>query len=416
MSILIRNAELNEKPVDVYIEGALIRKIGSDLQIEADEIIDGRKKAIFPGFVNAHTHSAMTLFRGFAENLPLERWLREKIWPAEACHTDETIYWGVKLACLEMIESGTTCFNDMYFRTEQAYRAISEMGLRAFVTNPIFDLFDPERTEIAQHLTEETFILSQSFVSTVGYAIAPHSIYTVSDRLLKWSADFAKSNNLLMHTHLAETRTEHNNSVKKFGLSPVKYLHKLGILSPNLILAHVIWVDDEDIQILSDHDVKVVHNPHSNLKLSSGYQFKYEEMKEKGITVCLGMDGCASSNNLDMTEAMKLASLLQKGWRFDPAALPEKEVLDMATINGAKALKINAGIVKEGSLADLTLVDLNKTTFTPNHNTVANLVYAANGSAVDTLICHGKILMKNRKVNDRQTIIDNALVINNFSS
>jgi 5-methylthioadenosine/S-adenosylhomocysteine deaminase len=231
----------------------------------------------------------------------------------------------------------------------------------------------------------------------------------VSENLYKWCADFAKANNLIFHTHCAETRTEWENSFKNFGLSPVKYLKKLGVLSPNLSIAHAVWVDDDDMQILADHDVKVVHNPQSNLKIASGYKFKYEEMKAKGITVCLGTDGAASSNNMDMTEAMKLASLMQKSWRSDPTFLSEKEVLGMATENGAKTFGINAGFVKEGCLADLILVNLNQTSFTPNHNTIANLVYAANGSAVDTLICNGKILMKNRMVNDRQAIIDNAI-------
>jgi 5-methylthioadenosine/S-adenosylhomocysteine deaminase len=409
MSILIRNVQLNEKPTDIFIDGMLIRQIGQGLQVNADEIIDGYKKAVFPGFVNAHAHAAMTLFRGLAEDLPLERWLKEKIWPAEARHTDETIYWGTKLACLEMIETGTTCFNDMYFRPKMAYQAISEMGLRAMITDTIFDFFEPERAEKAKRMTEENLKLSQVFDSTIRYSVAPHAIYSVSAELFKWSADFAKANGLIMHTHLAESRQEYENSIKDFGLSPVKYLHKLGVLSPNLSLAHMLWIDDEDIQILADYDVKVVHNPQSNLKIASGYEFKYEEMKQKGITVCLGMDGCASSNNLDMTEGMKLASLLQKAWRFDPTKLPEKEALDMATVNGAKTFEINAGLVKEGYLADLILIDLNQTSFTPNHNTIANLVYAANGSTVDTLICNGKILMKNRFVNGRQTIIDNAI-------
>jgi len=411
MSILIRNIQLNDKPTDIYIEGSYIRQIGFDLFVDADETIDGDKKALFSGFINAHTHAAMSLFRGFAEGLPLERWLAEKIWPAEKNHTDETIYWGTKLACLEMIESGTTCFNDMYFRSSQVYRAVTDMGLRAIITDPIFDLFDSQRTEKAKRTTEENFKLSQSYAPTVKYSIAPHAIYTVSPELLKWTADFARANKLIMHTHLAETRKEYENSIKDFGCSPVKYLFRLGLLSPNLVLAHVVWVDDEDIQILADHDVKVVHNPHSNMKLASGYQFKYEEMKHKGITVCLGMDGCASSNNLDMTEAMKLASLLQKAWRFDPTILPENEALEMATINGAKTFGINAGIIQEGSLADLILIDLNQTVFTPNHNTIANLVHAANGSSVDSLICNGKILMKNRVVKERQSIIDNARLV-----
>jgi len=409
MSILIRNVQLNEKPTDIFIEGTLIRQIGQNLQVNADEVIDGTKKAVFPGFINAHSHAAMTLLRGFAEDMPLEKWLHEKIWPAEAKHTDETIYWGTKLACLEMIESGTTCFNDMYFRPKHVYQAVSEMGLRAFVTDSLFDFFDSQKAEQAKRLAEENLKLAQSFESTVRYSIAPHAIYTVSAELYKWSADFAKANNLILHTHLSESRTEYENSLKNFGLSPVKYLKKLGILSPNLSLAHVVWVDDEDIQILADHDVKVVHNPQSNLKIASGYKFKYVEMKEKGVTVCLGTDGCASSNNLDMTEAMKLASFLQKAWRFDSTVLSGKEVLDLATINGAKTFGINAGAVNAGCLADLILIDLNQTTFTPNHDTVANLIYSANGSAVDTMICNGKILMKNRMVQGRQAIIDNAI-------
>jgi len=409
MSILIRNVQLNEKPTDIFIEGNLIRQIGQGLQVNANEVIDGTKKAILPGFINAHSHAAMTLLRGFAEDMPLEKWLHEKIWPAEAKHTDETIYWGTKLACLEMIESGTTCFNDMYFHPKQVYQAVSEMGLRAFVTDTLFDFFDPQKAEQAKRLTEKNIKLSQSFESTVRYTIAPHAIYTVSAELFKWCADFAKANNVIFHTHCAETRTEYENSIKNFGLSPVKYLKKLGVLSPNLSLAHVVWVDDEDIQILADHDVKVVHNPQSNLKIASGYQFKYLEMKEKGITVCLGTDGCASSNNMDLVEAMKLASIMQKAWRFDPTVMSEKEVLTMATVNGAKTFGLNAGAVKEGCLADLILLDLNQTTFTPNYDTVANLIYAANGSAVDTMICDGKIVMKNRMVQGKQTIIDNAI-------
>ncbi|MDR2906520.1 MAG: amidohydrolase family protein, partial [Bacteroidales bacterium] len=245
MSILIRNVQFKDKPTDIFIDGTLIKQIGQNLQVNADTVVDGRKKAVFPGFVNAHTHAAMTLFRGYAEDLPLERWLKERIWPAEARNTDETIYWGTKLACLEMIESGTTCFNDMYFRPKQAYQAIAEMGLRATITDSIFDFFDPERAEHAKRMTEENLKLAQSFNSTVRYSIAPHAIYTVSGELFKWSADFAKANGLVFHTHLSESRQEYEDSIKNFGLSPVKYLHKLGILSPNLSLAHVVWVDDE---------------------------------------------------------------------------------------------------------------------------------------------------------------------------
>ena len=307
-----------------------------------------------------------------------------------------------------MIKTGTTAFNDVYFRYKEAARATDEMGIRGVFPQLMFDNLDPVRAKKVQsEIKIENF--AGDYSNRIRFSIAPHAIYTVSGSSFKWAMDFAKEYSLIMHTHLAETQIEYQNSIKNFGLSPIRYLNKLGILRPNLVIAHCLWLDEEEIQMLADNDVKVVHNPNSNLKLASGHRFLYHEMAEKGICVGLGTDGCSSSNNLDMIEAMKIMSLLQKGWRLEPTALPAHEVLKVATENGAKLLGLSAGKIEEGMLADMFLVDTNTPAFTPlNNNTTSNLVYAANGSNVDTVICDGNIVMENKKVSGEEEILEKA--------
>jgi 5-methylthioadenosine/S-adenosylhomocysteine deaminase len=407
-SILIKNVWLERDSIDIFIEGNFIKNIGKNLDVNAQQIIDGSRKAVIPGLINGHGHAAMTLLRGWGDDLPLEQWLHDRIWPREAKMTEEDVYWGVKLACLEMIKTGTTCANDMYVMFNATAQAADEMGIRMVAAPTIWDFFDKKNAETAKQQILQYVKDAQKYSSRIMFAAAPHAIYTVSPELLQWSHDFAVDHNFLIHLHLAESRTEHDNAVRQFGLSPVRYLHKLGLLSPNLMLAHVVWLDEEEIKMLADHDVKVVHNPNSNLKMASGYRFKYPEMKQAGITIGLGTDGCASSNNLDLIEAMKTASLMQKAWHDDPRLFPAQEALDCATINGAKMLRLNAGKVEIGRLADLCLIDLNCAAFTPNFDFVSNLVYAANGSCVDTVICDGRILMRNKQVPGEQEILDRA--------
>lgn len=408
MSILIKGALLHGVASDIYIEGKYIKAIGSSLDYPADICLDGSRKAVIPGFINAHTHAAMTLFRGFADDMPLMPWLEEKIWPNEAKLTKEDVYWGAKLACLEMIKSGTTTFFDMYFKFSSTARAVEEMGLRSVISTGAFDHFDPTEMEKAKKSALKHFNESGQYSSRIQFALGPHAIYTVSGELLKWFDQFAKDNMVPIHLHLSETAAEVANSIKQFGLSPVRYLYKLGVLSPHLIIAHGIWVDNDEIRMLADHGVKVVHNPASNMKLASGVEFKYNEMRDAGIIVGLGTDGCSSSNNLDMIEAMKLASLLGKSWRKDPEAMPAAEMLKIATANGADILGLNAGVIEVGRLADLNLIDLHSTAFTPNFNVESNLVYAANGSCIDTVICDGKILMQGRHVPGESEIMEKA--------
>ncbi|MBE6302118.1 MAG: amidohydrolase [Parabacteroides distasonis] len=408
MSILIKGVWLNDRIKDVYIQENRIQQIGECLEVQADQVIDGKKKALIPGFVNAHTHAAMTLFRGFGDDMPLKAWLEEKIWPNEAKLTSEDVYWGTKLACLEMIKSGTTTFFDMYHKFSASAKAIEEMGLRALLAGACFDHFNSELRERGKQAVEKLYAEAATFSDRIQYAAGPHAIYTVSGELLQWIHAFAEEHQIPIHLHLAETEGEVQDSVKQFGLTPVRYLYQLGILSPRLILAHGLYVDEEEIQMLADQGVTVVHNPASNMKLASGYRFKYSEMKAAGVRVALGTDGCSSSNNLDMVEAMKLASLLGKAWRKEPEAVTAKEIFHTATLSGAEAIHLKAGQIAEGFLADLCLVDLRMPAFTPNHNFISNLVYAANGSCIDTVICNGKILMQDRKVPGEEEIMEKA--------
>lgn len=411
MSLLIQGVELNGAATDIFIENKYIKQIGVNLPATADIVIDGRRKAIIPGFVNTHTHAAMTLFRGFGDDMPLMPWLEEKIWPNEAKLTQEDVYWGAKLACLEMIKSGTTTFFDMYHKFHATAEAVEEMGLRAFISSACFDHFQPQLAERSKKTIQKLFDEMDRYSKRIHFSVGPHAIYTVSGQLLQWVHGFATEHNLSIQLHLAETENEVENSLKQFGLTPVRYLYKLGVLSPKLLLSHAIYVDNDEIRILADHEVKVAHNPASNMKLASGMHFKFNEMREAGITVGLGTDGCSSSNNLDMVEAMKLASLLGKVWRKNPEAVTADDIFHSATAEGATIAGLKAGRIAEGYLADCSLVDLNMPAFTPNFNFTSNLVYAANGSCIDTVICDGKILMQNKKVPGEDEIMERAAQI-----
>lgn len=408
MSVLIKQVSLEGETVDIYIEGNRITRIGEALSFPADRVIDGRRKAVIPGLVNGHTHAAMTLFRGFGDDMPLMPWLEQKIWPNEAKLTREDVYWGAKLACLEMIKSGTTTFSDMYQRPRVTAAVVEEMGLRGVISGVCFDNFQSGQAEKSKRHNERLLREVARYSDRIRFALGPHAIYTVSGELLRWASRFAEANGLLVHIHLAETEGEVADSIRRFGLSPVRYLRRLGVLSPRLVIAHGVYVDDEEIRMLADAGVKVVHNPASNMKLASGYRFPFKEMRRQGVLVGLGTDGCSSSNNLDMIEAMKLASLLGKVWRKDPEALSADEMLRAATSVGAAIFGIEAGRVAEGYLADLCLVDLALPAFTPNFNFVSNLVYAANGGCVDTVICDGKVLMEHKRVPGEEEIMERA--------
>ncbi|MGM9759483.1 MAG: amidohydrolase family protein [Parabacteroides sp.] len=409
MSLLIKGALWQGAPTDLYIEGGKISQVGPSLDLPADRIIQGAHKALIPGLINGHTHAAMTLFRGFGDDMALMPWLQQKIWPNEAKLTHEDIYWGAKLACLEMIKSGTTCFFDMYHDFEATAEAVEEMGIRGVLSGVCFDHFCPELAERCKELNRRLVSSMDRYSDRIRYALGPHAIYTVSGEFLQWIDRFSQEHdNALIHLHLAETEGEVENSVKQFGLTPVRYLHRLGILSPRLVLAHGIYIDSEEVQMLADHGVKVVHNPASNMKLASGICFRYDEMRQAGVKVGLGTDGCSSSNNLDMIEAMKLASLLGKAYWKNPEAVKAHDIFQSATCDGADILELHTGRIEPGYQADLCLIDLQQPAFTPNFDLISNLVYAANGSCVDTLICDGRVLMEHRHVPGEEEILEQA--------
>ncbi len=403
MSILIKDVLLDGKPSNIYIEDNLISEIGKLL--EADEVIDANGMLVMPGLVNTHTHAAMTLLRGYGDDMPLHQWLQERIWPAEAKLTGEMVYWGTRLAIIEMIRSGTTAFNDMYFFMEDVARAVADGGIRATLGYGFLDLFDEERREQEIRKTEGFYRFVEGMRNPrIRASVAPHAIYTVSKEGLDWSAEFAREHGLRLHIHVSETEKEVKDSMEQNGMSPVKYLDSIGFLGDDVIAAHSIWLSDEDMDIYAEKGVWPSHNPASNMKLGSGIM-PYSEMRKRGIRPVLGTDGAASNNNLDMMEEMKMAALLQKV-HGDPTALPAHEAIRMATEWGAQALGIRAGRIEEGYLADMILIDTKRPEMTPMHNWESNIVYAAEGSAVDTVICDGKILMRNRKVDGEEEVLE----------
>lgn len=395
MKILIKNVILKGKKRDIFVENGKIEKIAKRIDKKADEKIDGKnQKAIFPGLINCHTHSAMTLFRGYADDLPLKDWLEKKIWPLEKKLTPEDVYWGTKLACLEMIKTGTTSFNDIYWYEEASIEAVKEMGLRAVIGLVMLDFSSLGKKEYVESLYKK---LKANQLKAIKISIAPHSIYTVSRENLIWAKNFADKNKLILHIHLFETEKEVKDCQRKYRLRPVEYLDKIGFLNQDTILAHSIWLSDREIKILKKRKSHLVYNPCSNMKLASGI-FPYLKLKKAKVNICLGTDGAASNNNLDLFKKMKIGSLLQKIKEKDPTIASAKVVLDWTTKNGAQALKINSGQTKEGKLADLILIDLNQICLRPGHNFLSDLVYSCSGSFVSDLICNGKILMREGKI------------------
>ena len=362
-----------------------------------------------PGFVNMHTHSPMSLMRGIEEDVKFQCWLR-KIWEVEKNLDHDYVYWATKLACLEMIKTGTTTFNDQYWFFEDSVRAATEMGMRIATGYDVMDKGDPAEAERQKEQCEKK---SAPFLSSGNpcliYEIAFHAIYSVSENMMLWVNDFARKHDLNIHIHLSETLKEVEDcKAAHGGLTPVEYLDRLGILSDRVLAAHTLWVSPSDIEILAKRGVHCIHNINSNAKLASGYRFPYNELKDAGVNVCIGTDGCASSNNLDIQEAMKTSALFQKAWRDDPSALPIPELMNMATVNGAKALRLDAGRIEEGAVADISIVDTDNSFFLSHGSFLANFVYSAHSDCIDSVICNGKFLMRHREVEGEKEILKEA--------
>ncbi|CVK32605.1 Hydrolase [Methanoculleus bourgensis] len=341
-SVLIAGVTVNGSTVDIAIdEEGMIAGIGKDARktIDADIIIDGSDRVAIPGLVNTHTHAAMTLLRGYADDMPLAEWLSEKIWPLEAHLSGDDVYWGTKLACLEMIKSGTVAFNDMYFFMERAADAVDEMGLRATLAYGFIDLGMEEKREAEIKATEALVAHVKARKNPrIQAAVGPHSVYTVSPEGLSWCANFAEEQEIGIHIHLSETEKEVTDCVAEFGKRPAVHLDECGCLTPRTVAAHCCWLDEAECRLLGKRGVHASHNPASNMKLAVNRAMPYHWLKTSGANVCLGTDGCASNNSLDLMEEMKFAALLQKFAWNSQTLLPAGEAVAMATSAGARAL------------------------------------------------------------------------------
>ena len=406
--ILIEEVLLNEKSTNILIENSMITGIGTQIPMPVNAIrIDGRGKAAFPSFANMHTHAAMTLLKGLGSDLPLQQWLTESIWPAEKHLDGEAVYWGAKLACLEMIKSGTTLFNDMYFLLPNAAKAVAEMGIRGILGINVFGDGDELTDDSFRQLRDQV----EGASDLLKISIAPHSVYTVSEKGLMHCAEMSHRYGTIYQIHMSETEREVQECLSNHGCRPYELLARTGVLSlteGRLVGAHSLYLSPREIDLMAHHHVTATHNPASNLKLGSGYRFLYTELRDAGVNVALGTDGSASSNNFDMIEAARLMSYLQKGVRQDPTVLPVQELLRVATENGFRAAGIDAGRIAVGKVADLILVDLDNLAFVPMHDTLSGLFYAAHADCVDTVICNGRVVMRNRHVEGEEEIRSQA--------
>jgi len=401
----------------IAIEGNQIVSVGRSGDIKgnytANKVIEAEGKLAMPGLVNTHTHASMVYFRGLADDLPLKEWLEKHIWPAEAKFVNpDFVHEAVKLAATEMVKSGTTVFCDMYFAEDSAARSIKEIGMRAVLGEGLLDSPTPISKNPREGLKKsEKFIKDWLDDDFIVPAVAPHALYTCSAELLKSAKELADKYDVLLHVHLAEENWEVEKIKADHGMSPVEYLQSLGFLGERTSAAHVNWVSKKDIEILVKTKTGVCHNPQSNMKLATGIS-PVVDMLEAGVKIGLGTDGASSNNDLDMFEEMTTASMLQKAFRKDPAALKAKDVVWMATRGGAEVLGLQdeIGSIESGKKADIILLDMDKPHLVPLYDVYSHLVYVVNGGDVETVLIDGKLVLENGKMQtvDEREIIEKA--------
>ncbi len=410
LDVLIKNAELitidEIKPLItngyIGIKDGRIAFISDCLpeNAEAREVIDGRNKIAMPGLVNAHSHSAMTLMRNYADDMALEKWLFDNIFPVEAKLTDKDVYWGTMLGISEMLKSGITAFADMYMFMDEVARAVTETGIKANLCKSPVQFFEDgqlKRLDKSQGTIDYYNSYHNSADGRIKVFVEIHSVYMFNENTLRNAAQLAKQLNTGIHIHLLETVSEVESSKKDYGMTSIEICRETGVLDVPVMAAHCVHLTDSDLRIMKEKNASVVHNPTSNLKLGSGIA-RVPEMMDMGINVCLGTDGAASNNNLNMFEEMNIAAILHKGVAMNPQLMKAQEVLKMGTVNGARAIGFDdTGILSEGMKADIILVDTDKPHFYPKNDPMAMMVYSAQASDVDTVIVNGNVLMKNRQ-------------------
>ena len=381
--------------LDIVIADDTIKELTNEYKGEYDKLIDATDKVVMPGLINCHTHLGMSVFRATNDSLTLEKWLQEKIWPIEDKLTDDDIYYTTMLSCIEMIKSGTTTSNDMYYNCNGSLKAIKECQVRSLFSRCLMDSDGGGDKRIEEFLKLYNENVSQDLIT---FSVAPHAIYTCSYEYLKRCANLAKELKLPIHIHFCENLDEVNNIKNKYHKSPVALLKELGYLENKLILAHATYISDLELEELKNRDVSFVHNPISNLNLGCGIAdiTKYR----KYVNITLGTDGQGSGNNLNLFKHMSYVDLLQKGIYKDPTIFSSYDVLKIATINGAKALGLGnlVGSITPGKKADIIIIDLDSTETYPSPDLITNIVHNVDASNIDTTIVNGKILMENHQI------------------
>ncbi|RLG55970.1 MAG: hypothetical protein DRN99_01105 [Thermoproteota archaeon] len=400
--VVTQDAERRVLPgYDVLIDHGRIADVARGLHPEGCEVIDVSGCIVAPGLINTHTHIAMTFLRGIADDMPLRKWLEEKIWPLEAKLTREDVYRFSKLGIAESLLSGVTCFVDMYFYPEEVAKAAEELGSRAVVCGPIID-FPTCYSKGPDHALRlaEDLIKMYSSSELIKPAVGPHAPYTCSKETLMASSKLAREHGVMLHIHLSETKDEVEEIKQKHNATPTGYLESIGFFEGNRVnAAHCVWLTEEDMDIIASREVYVSHNPVSNMKLASGIA-PVSKLIKKGAHVTLGTDGPASNNILDMFQAMKMACLLQKLASGDPTALTAQQALDMATIEAAKSIGLGyeLGSIEPGKQADIIVVDFEKPHLKPLYNPVSHLVYAARAGDVKMVLVRGELLVQDGKL------------------
>lgn len=419
MKILIKNCNLismseqrekYEENIDVLIDNSKIVKIGKNIAVNSDDlkIINASGKVLMPGLINTHSHISMSIFRETIDGLKTQDWLTQKIWPMEDKLTDNDIYYATLLSCLEMIQTGCTTINDMYFMTENIIKASLDSGIRLQTTRTLMGYKEDDESRISEL---KMLIEKYKDLDTISFNVGIHGLYTSNENYVKKCVDFANIENLPIHMHFCENIQERNDIVKCYNVDNPAEVIKNDFKGIHNILAHSVKLTDTDIEILKTTNSYISHCPISNLKLGCGIA-PITKYINNGICVSLGTDGQGSGSNLDMFETMKFTALLQKGINENPEDLPSYEVLKMATINGAKTLNLDKkiGSIEVGKLADLILIDLSNVMVKPINNIFSEIVYNVKGYDVDTTIINGKILMENKSINhlNKDTIIKNC--------
>ncbi len=406
MSLAVTGVSLDGEPVGLRTQDKIIIEIGPGVQPQpGDDVLDAPGAILTPPLINGHTHAAMTLFRGYGDDLPLMRWLEEKIWPVERKLEPADVYWGTRLACLEMVRTGTVRFWDMYWHAPAAARAVADAGMRATVAAPLIDV--DGRSEQMREAAMRTLDELSDAPDRIDAGLAPHAIYTVSEDSLRWIADLAADRGIPVQIHLSETEQEVIDCVAAHGERPARYLDRVGLLTPRTVLAHGVWLDDDELELIAERGATVVTNPVANLKLAVGGVFPYPRARAAGVRVGLGTDGPGSNNSLDLFADMKVFALVQKHAANDAAAIDAMQTWEIATGRQAPLLGA-APALEAGQPADFLLLRAGAPELSFGELPAA-LVYAASGGVVDTTVVAGRALMRNGEIDDAEEVLAQAV-------